>query len=534
MLLKVFLVEDETVIREGLRDRIPWDQFGYRFVGEAADGEMALPLIRKTRPDVLITDIKMPFMDGLSLSKIVSKEFPRMKIIIVSGYDDFEYARQAIEVGVEQYLLKPVTRMKLKTVLLELKDKIERDQEQEDYRIQFQNEIQEYEQFSRRRFMEKILEGELSVKEIYDEAARQSVELTAAGYNLLFLYLQEQNKDKIEGFLRKQNEVLHYFLRYPQYLLFRWNVNSYGVLIKGEMSQLEELAGNCIDYIERICSGGDQLEWYVAVGKPVERLSLLPQCYQSVNHYFAYRFMVPGIHVLTEKTLENYVNSQGENQLNGVDSSQLNPEIIKDFLMKGDCCEIQEFVQGYLGGMSKALESRMFRDYVVLHVRFTAMMYLEALGVPKEAYTDCIDIKYKETSIKTAEVAEYCVNMLQAAIHIRDQRSESQGTDAIRKALDYINANCCKESISLNEVASAANMSANYFSAIFSQKMQKTFVEYITGKRMEHAKKLLRETDKSSGEIAQEVGYKDPHYFSYVFKKNTGCSPREYRSKSST
>lgn len=89
MLLKVFLVEDETVIREGLRDRIPWDQFGYRFVGEAADGEMALPLIRKTRPDVLITDIKMPFMDGISLSKIVSKEFPRMKIIIVSGYDDF-------------------------------------------------------------------------------------------------------------------------------------------------------------------------------------------------------------------------------------------------------------------------------------------------------------------------------------------------------------------------------------------------------------------------------------------------------------
>ena len=251
MLRKVFLVEDETVIREGLRDRIPWDQFGYRFVGEAADGEMALPLIRKTKPDVLITDIKMPFMDGLSLSKIVSKEFPRMKIIIISGYDDFEYARQAIEVGVDQYLLKPVTRMKLKNVLLELKDKIEQDQEQEDYRTQFQNEIQEYEQFSRRRFMEKILEGELSVKEIYDEAERQSIEITAAGYNLLFLYLQEKNKDKMAGFLRKQDEVLHYFLRYPQYLLFRWNVNSYGVLVKGELSRLPELTDNCVEYVKR-------------------------------------------------------------------------------------------------------------------------------------------------------------------------------------------------------------------------------------------------------------------------------------------
>ena len=79
----------------------------------------------------------------------------------------------------------------------------------------------------------KILEGELSVKEIYDEAERQSIEITAAGYNLLFLYLQEKNKDKMAGFLRKQDEVLHYFLRYPQYLLFRWNVNSYGVRGKG-------------------------------------------------------------------------------------------------------------------------------------------------------------------------------------------------------------------------------------------------------------------------------------------------------------
>ena len=271
----------------------------------------------------------------------------------------------------------------------------------------------------------------------------------------------------------------------------------------------------------------------MAVGKPVERLSLLSQCYQSVNHYFAYRFMVLGLHVLTEKTLENYVNSQGENRLDGVDSSQLNPEVIKDFLTKGTSCEIQDFVQGYLSGMSKALESRMFRDYVVLHIRFTTIMYLESLGVAKEEYVGRIDEKYEETCLKASQVAEYCTDMLQAAVDIRDERSESQGTSAMRKVLDYIDENCCRESISLNEVASAVNMSANYFSAIFSQKMQKTFVEYLTGKRMERAKKLLRETDKSSGEIAQEVGYKDPHYFSYVFKKNMGCSPREYRSKGS-
>ena len=132
-MLKVFLVEDETLIREGLRDRIPWEQYGFRFVGEAGDGEMALPLIRKTRPDVIITDIKMPFMDGLELSRIVKEEFPKTKILIVSGYDDFEYAREALTIGVDQYILKPVTRMNLRKVLEELKEKIEQEHRQEDY-----------------------------------------------------------------------------------------------------------------------------------------------------------------------------------------------------------------------------------------------------------------------------------------------------------------------------------------------------------------------------------------------------------------
>ena len=157
-MLKVFLVEDETVIREGLRDRIPWEQYGYRFVGEAADGEVALPLIRKTRPDVLITDIKMPFMDGLSLSRIVREEFPKTKILIISGYDDFEYAREAISIGVDQYILKPVTRMSLRKVLQELKEKIEAEQEQEDFQSKLANEMHEYEQFSIRHFFEQVLD----------------------------------------------------------------------------------------------------------------------------------------------------------------------------------------------------------------------------------------------------------------------------------------------------------------------------------------------------------------------------------------
>lgn len=534
-MLKVFLVEDESLIREGLRDKIPWEQYGYRFVGEAADGEMALPLIRKTRPDVLITDIKMPFMDGLSLSKIVSEEFPKMKIIIISGYDDFEYAREAIEVGVDQYLLKPITRMNLRKVLQEMKEKIAHDMEPGDYQIQLQNEMREYEQFSRRHFFEKVLEGEFSVKEIYDEAAKCSVELSASSYNLLFLYLQEKNgslmDEGMERFIRKQEEVLHYFLRYPQYVLFRWNVNSYGVLIKSDKAQMEELTQKAVEHVKQVCMPETGfLNWHVAAGKPVERLSMLPECYQNVNHYFAYRFILPSLHVFTESTLSMYLTTKEENKIDYVDSTQMDPEIIQDFLARGSSSEIHDFVESYLRGIKEALKSRMFRDYIVLNIRFTAITYIKSIGATQEEYFSRMNQYAENFHIEPAEVFDYFVETLQAAISIRDEESSNQSGKTLRKALNYIDENYMKESLTLSGVACEVDVSANYLSSIFSQNIQKTFTEYVTEKRMEKAKKLLRTSEESSNKIAVEVGYKDAHYFSYVFKKTQGCSPREYRN----
>lgn len=534
-MLKVFLVEDESVIREGFRDKIPWEQYGFRLVGEAADGEMALPLIRKMRPDVLITDIKMPFMDGLSLSEIVKEEFPDMRIIIISGYDDFEYARSAINVGVDQYLLKPITRATLRKVLLELKEKIGQELEQKDYQMQYQEEVQEFEQFSLRRFFEKILDGKLSVKEIYEEAAQQSLELTAACYNLLLFSIYEKDaasmQESKEQYLRKQEEVFHYFLRYPQYILFRLNVDCYGVLIKSDVSQMEGLVENSLSHFRNICANEDVIDWYVAVGTAVERLSLLPQCYKNVNHYFAYRFILPNFHILSEETLSGYLADQEEKRIGDVDFMQMDPEIIRDFLSRGGENEIYGFVEAYLRNIQNALNSRMFRSYVILNIRFAVVAYLESIGARQTEYLEKIENAVLVIRNDDSEIVEYFVTMLQIAVRIRDEINSFQSGKMLKKALEYIDGNYDRDTLSLNLVAENIGMSANYLSAIFSQNMQKTFVEYVTEKRIEKAKKLLKQTDKASGEIAKEIGYKDAHYFSFVFKKLQGCSPREYRAE---
>ena len=131
--------------------------------------------------------------------------------------------------------------------------------------------------------------------------------------------------------------------------------------------------------------------------------------------------------------------------------------------------------------------------------------------------------------VKREELGTYIRTVLDKALELRDRQFSSQGKDMIRQAVEYINAHYTDENLSLKEVAGYTNVSANYFSAVFSQEMQQTFVEYLTKKRMDRAKELLRQGDKRSAEIAAEVGYKDPHYFSFVFRKTQGCTPRDYR-----
>lgn len=128
-MIKVFLVEDEAIIRRGIKKNVEWEKNGFEFVGEAGDGEYAYPQILKTEPDILITDIKMPFMDGLELSHLVKKILPNTKIIILSGYNEFEYAKEAITIGISEYLLKPVTAASLTAVLRKVKEEIREEKE---------------------------------------------------------------------------------------------------------------------------------------------------------------------------------------------------------------------------------------------------------------------------------------------------------------------------------------------------------------------------------------------------------------------
>lgn len=528
---RVFLVEDESTIRSTLRDTVPWSQLGYEFVGEATDGEMALPLIGTTHPDVLITDIKMPFMDGLSLSKLVLKEFPNTKIIIISGYDDFEYARQAIEIGVEQYLLKPITKANLMNVLREVKEKIEQEQEQRNYQAQFQRDSQEYEQFARRSFIEQVVAGKLSVQQIYEDAGRLGLELRAQSYCIaLFSAMGETYSDTDA---RVREDLLGHFMKHPEYLLLRWNLSTYMLLIMGEKSRMDSYIQSCIAAItNRYSVYEGQKPWYVAVGMTAGRLSQLPECYEDVSRLWAYRYIQPDTHILTTDTVKEPGVKDTSADLGNFDVSKFNPDMLLEIMKSAAPEEIPNVVSEFLLDISSAVGSQAFCHYVMLSTRFTAIQFVSSLGVKQEKLLEgitCQDMT-EQQNVELQDLRRYMSEFIMQAVKLRIQNSANQYRDILGRAVDYIDSHFTDDSLSLNTVAKEVNISANYLSAVFSQEMKSTFVEYVTSKRMTLAKELLRTTDKHSGEIALEVGYKDPHYFSFLFKKTQGMTTREYRS----
>lgn len=542
-MLKIFLAEDEVVVRETIKRMIPWEELGFELVGEAADGEMALPLLIRQQPDLLITDIKMPFMDGLTLARLAKKEIPGLKVVILSGYDDFNYAKQAIGIGVEDYLLKPITKNALIERLSEIRSRYEHEKTQKEYYEKFQREMQAYEKNSSRDFFEALVGGSMDMMEVYKRAEKLGLDIVAEAYNVLIFTMNcdedfSGQRDEYSSWEAESLELLeNFFAGHSSAMLFRSNIFSYGVLLKGQRETIEENTRACVDEIRKILSRQDgRREWFLAVGQSVDRLSQIQKSYHTASRAFSQRYLYDeNILYYDEMETMEHPGGQAETEDNAylqkVDVNALNPAILQKFLSNGLQEEAENFVKDYFYAIGQEpMESLVFRNYVILNVRFSVISFIKGLGCDTNEMESADTEEVLAESGKNMESAiAYAKKMISQAIEIRDQNSGNKNRSILKTAVDFIDSHYMDEEISLNTVANVANVSSNHFSALFSQNMGQTFIEYLTTLRMNKAKELLRCTGMRSSEIAGEIGYKDAHYFSYLFKKTQGMTPSDYR-----
>lgn len=531
-MLKVFLVEDEFVVREGIKNNIDWKAHGYEFCGEASDGELAFPMIQKLRPDIVITDIRMPFMDGLVLSRLIKKEMPWVEIIILTGYEEFEYAKESIKIGIAQYLTKPISGDELLREVDALAIRIEEKRKEREIKEEYMKEMAESFLQERKDLFQYLVTGSKSVAELLELADKLHIDLSSMWYNIVLIQIQSMKHayDEYSNSLIEIEQGMNRLDDGTHLLIFDRNLEGKALLFRADSK--EELLQYQRDYLEQVkgmLTGYEHVRYFGGIGEPVNRLCELPASFETASHAFAHRYLVRESRILNSSELEQEGYLEREKfDISNVNPKQIDRGKIREFLKLGDREETIYFVEEFFKDLgTNVMRSNIFRQYITMDVYFCVVDFLEDLQISRDE-VEPFDVN--SGTLQNEESAmQYIITVLNRALELREKTASNRYGDIVDEVMRYIDKNYADEELSLNLLASHVNFSPNHLSMIFAQQTGQTFIKYLTEYRMNKAKELLRCTGKRSSEISQEVGYKDSHYFSYVFKKTQGMTPTQYR-----
>ncbi len=526
----VFLVEDEIVTREGIRNSIPWKTTPFTLAGEAPDGEIALPALREIKPDILITDIKMPFMDGLALARIIKRDQPWIKIIILSGHDEFEYAKQAISIGVDEYLLKPVSVQDMISSL----EKVTREIEKEKLRLasieNLKQRIQTSEDILREKWLCDLITGQIDTVDAIEMARKADIDLIANGYVIMAVEIFTVSGDYSQFALVR--EIIEAMLQNRQdFLLFPQSMEKLIILAKNVSEETKD------DIIYTLAQGikfeterNSQCQLAIGIGSIVEHIGEIIHSYTDADK--AIRYM--------RLTGKKNIISAGDMKWSRTDGPLPSErDHLTERIRFASLEDIPEIIAQYMdiaGEKSRGSINSSYFAIAYCDIIDSVCLLIEDLqGNPRDVVPESYDRNHiAEVSFTDETFSERAFRMIEKWIAYRDSQIHTKHHLRILEAKRFIDMEFARQDLSLYDVASHVNVSPNHFSTIFSQEAGETFIEYLTSVRIGKAKQLLINNQMKCSDIAFEVGYSDPHYFSYIFRKNAGVSPSRFRSSNRT
>lgn len=524
MLYKAFLVEDEIDTREGIRDNVNWQSTGFTLCGEAPDGEIALPLIEQTRPDVLITDIKMPFMDGLQLCKLVKQRLSGVRIIILSGHDEFHYAQEAVKLGVTEYLLKPIGVKDLHQALEKVAGQIHAEQEEKAHLEKMTQHAEENKVARQEKLLLDIITGKISATEAIEQSHQTGLDIVATCFQVIALKIEAfagKETFDYDAFEQTKAIILHSVANHPDVFLLRKNVEERILLLKGHSpAQLKRESAFLIDLLKREVAAETRCTLQIGVGSPQQRLGDIPLSLAEA---------LAQLHNQTKKSPHTEFNATDKTELLQLDKTRL-----ENYLKFGAQADFDRFFDDYIRPLStNAFNSYLSKNYIFIDMVLNTAKFVHQLGgnidqVLPEVHT----VETMLMNINTLEqIRNEARKIFSRALAFRDRQAGNPYAALIDQAKNYILAHYANPDLSLNDVAEHVNLSPSHFSTIFSRETKNTFKDYLSALRIDKAKELLKTTPLKSFEVAVLVGYNDPHYFSTVFKKNTGYSPSRYKTR---
>lgn len=521
----ILLVDDEEAVMTSIRDFTPWSDYGFERPLLASNGLEALEIIEERIPDVIITDIKMPYLDGIELTKRIRENYSSTtQIVILSGFDEFTYAQEAVRLKVAEYVLKPVTVESMKALLGRIKNRIDEDKA----KIEMMKNAPMYkEAFSlyKERFLASLLTGG-------DRKDEESLRIKAQDFDisvqskLFAVAVMEREEtpsfsaiiEKLSNEIESDNSLKTIIFQYENLLVLLFHTTMtdefVGLFKKQIYRTLTLLKDSFAHYFDHV--------FHIGVGSVVKSLGGLNKSFDGALEALNYSMIDPEQYIIDEQDVKQ-VEKDFENSNIGGIKSELS------FALKfGTQEDIEKEIHSYFmhPSMQKDMQSSIL--FVIGTITEVWHLYSDDLA----ELCDGGNIFTELSHIKSLSAGEkLCLNLALKTNKKAMGTREISKIEFVESAKKIIRKRYSDPLFGLDSLCEEIAVSPAYFSTTFKKETGISFVQFLTNTRIEKAKQLLANSDEKTYEIAEKVGFSEPNYFSFTFKKNVGLSPSQYRNK---
>lgn len=523
----IVLADDEQNILFGMKKGIPWEELGFEVVGTAQNGKEALELIEEYHPDLLISDIKMPFMDGLELAKNIHESYMTTKVILFSGWDDFEYARLAISYGVSEYIMKPINFEEMKSLLVSIYEELEKEYAEKLNRNRLEKVYEASLPLLRQQFFSQVVTG--SLEEDYREQQMKNLKLNFDfdAFYMIAVKLYENDYQDVLSELSIKETIKDALEKIAMVYQFTMMDKDIFLLCSNKKHDIERIT-RTIEEVSFIIRRIFHVEIFCGISTVGNSIKEVPALYKESIEALDYNLVI-------KEECYTYYNDILPLQNEGNDWSA-EVEGIEKIITYCTEDELESEVMRLLKKIQNVHYNLNEYQIVILEILFAVSRLHKKYQIGLE--TDNADTKMMAVEILSLETGEELNNwLIEYCKSVRKMIQKKQiDNNAIlaSNAIKIVQNKFRDSSLSVESICEELHVSSSHFSKIFKQEIGVTFLNYLINLRMEEAKRLLLQTDYKSQMIGEMVGYPEPNYFSYVFKKNCGVSPAKYRKLEDT
>lgn len=530
---KVLIVEDEVPVRNRIIDSVDWATIGLEVVYGAGDGQEALDFLEDNQVELILTDIYMPFIDGLELAKRVRESNSYCKIVFLTGFNEFDYAKEALELNASKYLLKPITKAELTEVLIEMKEELDQDIDAMKNLTKLEGEYEKSLTFLRDKLLFDIIAGFMPSNRITQACHNLNCDYSSNYYRLGVL--EVCNKSSVgQDLWAEDYSLLHFAMFNIAKELFVGD-NEAKVLL-GDQGKLfilftsvtsenfEKIAYDAMSELLNTIRHIYNMPLTAGLSSHYEALSELKYAHEEAMSAIDYS-VIEGINrVIVTADIE------GTTPMKHHKLDQAMAQIVAA-LKVNKTKEANNYLHIFI-------EQMKFNRYGLNEVKTLILSLMTKIFDAynqmclKDEMKESLDFALVETLYNLENFAEVEGQIQLTIQRLSDQLVKSRQNDKhhlVLDALNHIEATFMDPTLDIAAMSNHLHVSASYFSRIFKIAKEQTFLEYLTGYRMEKAKELLKSSDLKVYEISTQVGYDDPHYFSYNFRKNIGTTPLKFR-----